>query len=91
MKNRSLITSELPLTIQCMIENALLHSILDTIFEQIKQPWRVFENDRRFDPLSGLLEIKKWGSLQKDKVDNTYEWAAWQWTNKKTRSIYCHE
>jgi hypothetical protein len=59
-----------------MIEIVLLHSILDTIFEQIKQPWRILENDCRFDPLSGLLEIKKWGNLQKDKMDNTYEWVA---------------
>jgi len=34
MTNKSLIISKLPQTIQCMIENALLHSILDTIFEQ---------------------------------------------------------
>jgi hypothetical protein len=34
MTNRSLIIGKLPLTILCMIENALLHSILDTISEQ---------------------------------------------------------
>jgi hypothetical protein len=59
-----------------MIENALLHSILDTISKQIEQPWQVPEDDNKFDPLRGLLEIKKWGSLQKDKVDNTNEQVA---------------
>jgi hypothetical protein len=34
MTNRSLIIGKLPLTIQCMIENALLHSILDIILDQ---------------------------------------------------------
>jgi hypothetical protein len=58
-----------------MIENALLHSILDTISKQIEQPWQVPQDDSRFDPLCELIEIKKWGSLQKDKVDNTNEWA----------------
>ncbi len=58
---------------------------MDTIFEQIKQPWRVFQDNHRFYPLWGLLEIKKWGSLQKDKVDNTYEWAIWWWASKKTK------
>ncbi len=72
MTNRSLITSKLPLTIQCMIENALLHSTLDTI----KQPWGVPQYDNKFDPSCGLLEIRKWGSLQKDKVDITDEWVA---------------
>jgi hypothetical protein len=46
-----------------MIENALLHSILDTIFKQIERPWQVPQDDNRFDPLRGLLEIRKWGSL----------------------------
>jgi hypothetical protein len=32
-----------------------------------------------------LLKIRKWGNLQKDKVDNTYEWAAWQWANEKKK------
>jgi hypothetical protein len=32
-----------------------------------------------------LLEIKKWGNLQKDKVDNIDEWAAWRWANEKTK------
>jgi hypothetical protein len=59
-----------------MIENALLHSILDTIYNQIKQPWGVPQYDNRFDPLHGLLKIRKWGSLQKDKMDITYEWVA---------------
>jgi hypothetical protein len=60
-----------------MIENTSLHSILDTIFEQIKRPWRFPQDDNRFNPLRGLLKIKKWGTLQKNKVDNTNEWAAW--------------
>jgi hypothetical protein len=34
MTTRALISNEIPLTIECMIENALLHSILDTIFEK---------------------------------------------------------
>jgi hypothetical protein len=55
-----------------MIENALLHSTLDTI----KQPWGVPQYDNKFDPSCGLLEIRKWGSLQKDKVDITDEWVA---------------
>ncbi len=59
-----------------MIKNALLHSILDTISKQIKQPWPILQDDSLFNPLRGLIEIKKWESLQKDKVDNTYEWAA---------------
>jgi hypothetical protein len=68
-----------------MIENALLHSILDIIFKQIKQPWQVPQDDHRFDPLHGLLEIMKWGILQKEKVDNIDEWFAWQWANEKTK------
>jgi hypothetical protein len=59
-----------------MIENASLHSILDTISKQIKQPWQVLQDDNLFDPLCGLIEIKKWESLQKDKMDNIDEWAA---------------
>jgi hypothetical protein len=43
-----------------MIENALLHSILDTISKQIKQPLPVFQDYNQFDPLCGLIEIKKW-------------------------------
>jgi hypothetical protein len=58
-----------------MIGNALLHSILDTISKQIKQPWQVLQDDNLFDPLRRLIEIKKWESLQKDKVDNIDEWA----------------
>ncbi len=73
MTNRSLITGKLLLTIQCMIENELLHLILDTISKQIEQPWQVPQDNNRFNPLHGLLEIRKWGSLQKDKVDNTNE------------------
>ncbi len=65
MTNRSLTIGKLPLTIQCMIENALLHSILDTIFEQIERPSRVPQDDRKFDLLRGLLEIKKWGNIPK--------------------------
>jgi hypothetical protein len=59
-----------------MIENALLHSILNTISKQIEEPWQIRHNDNWFDPLCKLLEIRKWGSLQKDKVDNIDEWAA---------------
>jgi hypothetical protein len=28
-----------------MIQNELLHSILDMIFEQIEQPWQVVQDD----------------------------------------------
>jgi hypothetical protein len=59
-----------------MIENALLHSILDTISKQIERPWQVPQDDYRFDPLYGLLEIRKWGILEKEKMDNTDEWVA---------------
>jgi hypothetical protein len=59
-----------------MIENELLHSILDTISKQIEQPWQVPQDDSRFNPLHGLLEIRKWGNLQEDKVDNTNELVA---------------
>jgi hypothetical protein len=59
-----------------MTENELLHSILDTISKQIEQPWQVPQDDGRFNPLHGLLKIRKWGSLQKNKVDNTHEWTA---------------
>jgi hypothetical protein len=65
MTNKSLITGELPLTIQCVIEKTLLHLILDTIFKQKEQPWQVPQDDRKFDLLCGLLKIRKWGSLQK--------------------------
>jgi len=75
MTNRSLITGKLLFIIQCMIENALLHSILDTISKQIKQPWQVIQDDNLFDPLCGLIEINIWESLQKEKVDNIDEWA----------------
>jgi len=51
MTNRSLIIGKLLHTIQCMIENTLLHSILDIIFEQIERPWRVLQDDSRFNPL----------------------------------------
>jgi hypothetical protein len=71
-----LITGELLLIIQCMIENTLLHSILDTISQQIERPWQVPQDDHRFDLLCGLLKIRKWGNLQKNKVDNIDEWAA---------------
>jgi hypothetical protein len=59
-----------------MIENELLHLILDTISKQIEQPWQVLQDDSRFmGPITQKKqkEIKKWGSLQKDKVDNTNE------------------
>ncbi len=75
MTNRSLIYGKLLFIIQCMIENALLHSVLDIISKEIKQPRQVLQDDNLFDPLWGLIEIKKWESLQKDKVDNTDEWA----------------
>ncbi len=68
-----------------MIENALLHSILDTIFEQIERPSQVPQDDYKFDLLCGLLEIRKWGNIQKNKVDNTDGWATWQWRNEKTK------
>jgi len=71
MTNISLIISKLLLIIQCMIENALLHSILDIISKQIKQSWQVLQDYDHFDPLCKLME-----SLQKDKVDNTNEWIA---------------
>jgi hypothetical protein len=32
-----------------------------------------------------LLKIKKWGIVQKNKVDNTNEWATWRWANAKTK------
>jgi hypothetical protein len=48
-----------------MIENALLHSILDTIFKQIKQRRQVLQDDNLFDPLCGLIEIKKWESTKR--------------------------
>jgi hypothetical protein len=46
---------------------------LDTISKQIEQPRQVLQDDGKFNFLRGLLEIKKWGSLQKDKVDNIGE------------------
>jgi len=42
-----------------MIENTLLHSILDSISKQIEQPWQVSQDGSRFDPLCELIEIKK--------------------------------
>jgi hypothetical protein len=57
--------------------NALLHLILDTIFEQIGLPCQVLQNNHRFNPLWGLLEIREWGNLQKYKVGNINEWVAW--------------
>jgi hypothetical protein len=35
-----MIIGELPLAIEWMIENTLLHSILDFILEQIIKPWQ---------------------------------------------------
>jgi hypothetical protein len=67
-----------------MIENPLLHSI-STIFKQIERPWKIPQDDNQFDLLRGLLKIKKWGILQKDKVDNTNEWATWWWANAKIK------
>jgi hypothetical protein len=32
-----------------------------------------------------LLEIRKWGSHKKNKMDNIDEWAALWWANKKTK------
>jgi hypothetical protein len=32
-----------------------------------------------------LLKIRKWGNIQKNKVDNIDEWATWQWINEKTK------
>jgi hypothetical protein len=65
MINRPLIINKLLFTIQCMIENALLHSILDINFEQIKWPWLIPQDDNQFDLLHELLKIRKWGNLQK--------------------------
>jgi hypothetical protein len=45
--------------------NMLLHSILDIIFELKEWPWRILQDDSQFDPLHKLLEIRKWGILQK--------------------------
>jgi hypothetical protein len=85
MKTKSLIIGELPFSVECMIENALLDSILNTTSKQIEQPWRVPQDDNRFDPLHGLLGIRKLGTLQKNKVDNTNEWAAWHSANENTK------
>ncbi len=60
-----------------MIEKTLLHSILDTIFKQIERPWRVPQDDHKFDLLRGLLKIRKWGNLHKNKVDKKDEWSTW--------------
>jgi hypothetical protein len=49
--------------------NTLLHSILDTIFEPKRQPWQILQDDNQFDLLRKLLKNRKWGILQKDKVD----------------------
>jgi hypothetical protein len=43
MINKALIFNKIPLTIECMIENALLHSILDTIFEKIYDHGELFK------------------------------------------------
>ncbi len=50
-----------------MIENALLQIILDFISKQIVRPWRTPQDDNQFDPLCGLLDIKKWGPLPKNQ------------------------
>jgi hypothetical protein len=65
MITKSMIIGELPLTIEWMIENTLLPTILNFILKQIIRPWWTFQNDNQFDPLHGLLKIKKWGTLQK--------------------------
>jgi hypothetical protein len=44
-----------------MIENALLHSILDIIFKQIKQPWLVPQDNCRFDPFMGIIGNQEMG------------------------------
>jgi len=31
------------------------------------------------------LKINKWGTLEKKRKDDTYEWVAWQWANAKTK------
>jgi hypothetical protein len=67
MTNKSLINGKLLLIIQCMIENALLHSILDTISKQIKQPWEYFQEDNLFDPLRGLRESRNGRVYKKTK------------------------
>ncbi len=34
-----------------------------------------------------MIKIKEWGNLQKDKVDNTNEWVAWQWANENMKEL----
>ncbi len=48
--------------------NTLLHLILEAISEPKERPWQILQDDSWFDPLCKLLEIRKWGVLQKDKV-----------------------
>jgi hypothetical protein len=48
--------------------NILLHSVLDIITKPMEQPWQIPQDDNRFDLLFKLLEIRKWGILQKEKV-----------------------
>jgi len=68
MITKSMITSELPLTIEWIIENALLQKNLNFISKQIIRPWWIPQNGSWFDPLLGLLKIKKWGTLQKKQM-----------------------
>jgi hypothetical protein len=63
--------------------NMLLHSILDIIFKLKEWPWWILQDDIQFDPLRKLLEIRKWGILQKDKVG--------KWEKPKKNYIYCQE
>jgi hypothetical protein len=51
-----------------MHEINMWHSILDTIFKQIEQPWQILQDDIQFNPLCKHLKFRKWGILQKDKV-----------------------
>ncbi len=54
-----MITNELLFIVEWMIENALLQIILDFILKQIARPWQIPQDDNQFDPLCGLLDIKK--------------------------------
>jgi hypothetical protein len=63
MTTKPMITNKLLFIIEWMTENTLLQIILDFTSEQIARPWQILQNDNQFDPLCGLLDIKKWGTL----------------------------
>jgi len=52
------------------------------------------QDDSLFDPLHKLLEIKKWGILQK-KQSGQHRWVGrlviGKYKDKTTKSIYCQE